>query len=91
MSEATSGVADRTSGDIGTVPFERDIGVPCERDIGAVPCERETGVPCEREGLLCADIVGLADVEVVASAEEGLSIALPGSRKQLPLDNFWIP
>ena len=100
MSEATSGVADRTSGDIGTVPCERETGVPCESEIGAPPCERETGaapcerefgVPCEREGLLCADIVGLADVEVMASAEEGLSIALAGSRKQLPLDNFWLP
>ena len=62
MSEATSGVADRTSGDIG-VPFEREIGVPWER-----------------EGLLWADIAGLAVDEEVARAEEGLWV---GSTKQV--------
>ena len=62
MSEVTSGVADRTSGDIG-VPFEREIGVPWER-----------------EGLLCADIAGLAVDEEVARAEEGLWV---GSTKQV--------
>ena len=62
MSEVTSGVADRTSGDIGA-PFEREIGVPWER-----------------EGLLCADISGLAADEEVARAEEGLWV---GSTKQV--------
>ena len=70
MSEATSGVADRTSGDIGA-PFEREIGVPFEREIG---------VPWEREGLLCADIAGLEVDEEVARAEEGLWV---GSTKQV--------
>ena len=77
MSVDTSGVADRTSGDI-------------------------IGVPCEREGLLCADIAGLIVGEEVASAEDGLWVAIDGSMKQvwvaivgstkqLPFDNFGLP
>ena len=36
------------------------------------------GVPCESEGLLCEDVAGLVVGEEVASAEEGLWVAIDG-------------